>query len=113
MSPGPEFARRERVWERGRPLPVVLGHLPRPAVRIPHPQVPREGTPRPRPVLGQVPPFTMTDQFGHPFGSGDLAGRSYLASFAFTTCPTTCPALMEACERSRKGSGGSGGRSPS
>ena len=51
--------------------------------------------PPPKPVLGKVPPFRLTNEFGKSFGSEDLKGRAYLANFAFTSCPTTCPALMK------------------
>jgi protein SCO1/2 len=46
--------------------------------------------PRP-PVLGTVPAFQLTDQEGRTFGSADLAGRAWIASFVFTRCPTVCP----------------------
>lgn len=43
------------------------------------------------PVLGQVPAFALTDSKGHPFGSSELAGKPYLATFIFTRCPSVCP----------------------
>jgi protein SCO1/2 len=43
------------------------------------------------PVLGTVPAFELTAQDGSPFGSKDLAGRVWLASFMFTRCQTGCP----------------------
>jgi protein SCO1/2 len=42
------------------------------------------------PVLGTVPPFELTAQDGGRFGSKDLAGRVWLASFMFTRCETDC-----------------------
>jgi protein SCO1 len=45
------------------------------------------------PVLGTLPPFELTAQDGGPFGSKDLAGRVWLASFIFTRCETVCPAI--------------------
>ncbi len=51
--------------------------------------------PDPPPVGWQLPEFTLTDQLGEPFGSRDLAGDVYVASFFFTSCPTICPRLME------------------
>ncbi|MCP4913970.1 MAG: SCO family protein [Oligoflexia bacterium] len=51
--------------------------------------------PAPLPKYYQVPEFNFVNQFNKPFGSNDLKGRFYVASFAFTTCPTTCPRLME------------------
>ncbi len=46
------------------------------------------------PPIGRVPAFTLTSQDGRPYGSADLAGRPYVASFFFTTCTTVCPRLM-------------------
>jgi protein SCO1/2 len=43
------------------------------------------------PVLGQVQDFTLTDQFGKPYGSEQLKGRVWVANFIFTRCPTICP----------------------
>jgi protein SCO1/2 len=42
----------------------------------------------------QLPKFALTDERGRPFGSGDLAGRVWVASFIFTSCPSICPKLM-------------------
>ena len=50
--------------------------------------------PAPPPVLGRVPPYTLTDSGGLPFGSADLAGHVYVVNFFFTSCPSICPALM-------------------
>ena len=47
------------------------------------------------PRLHPAPQFQFTNEFGKPFGSNDLKGKTYLATFAFTSCPTTCPGLME------------------
>ncbi len=51
--------------------------------------------PPPLPVYYQVPEFKLTNEFKKPFGSADLKGRFYIANFMFTSCPTTCPRLME------------------
>lgn len=51
--------------------------------------------PPPLPVYYQVPEFTLMNEFNKPFGSKDLKGKFYIANFMFTTCPSTCPALME------------------
>jgi protein SCO1/2 len=51
--------------------------------------------PPPLPVLYQVPEFSLTNEFNKTFGSKDLKGKYYIANFMFTSCPTTCPALME------------------
>jgi protein SCO1/2 len=46
-------------------------------------------------VFGQVPPFELTADDGTTFSSSSLAGRSWLASFLFTSCPGPCPQLVE------------------
>lgn len=51
--------------------------------------------PPPLPVFYQVPEFRLTNEFNKPFGSTELKGRFYIANFMFTSCPTTCPRLME------------------
>lgn len=51
--------------------------------------------PPPLPILYQVPEFSLTNEFNKPFGSKDLKGKYYIANFMFSSCPTTCPALME------------------
>jgi protein SCO1/2 len=51
------------------------------------------------PVLGTVPPFALVDESGRPFGSGDLAGRAWVASFIFTRCPTVCPRITSRMAR--------------
>lgn len=45
---------------------------------------------------GEVPEFEFVDQLGQPIGTKQLKGRPWVASFAFTSCPTSCPPLMEA-----------------
>jgi protein SCO1/2 len=59
----------------------------------------RTRLPPPPPVLGTVPTFELTNQDGRPFGSGDLAGRVWVASFIFTRCPTVCPAVTRQMAR--------------
>ena len=51
------------------------------------------------PVLGTVPPFELTGQDGGAFGSRDLAGRVWVASFIFTRCETVCPAITRQMAR--------------
>ena len=50
--------------------------------------------PDPPPVLGSAPAFHMVDQAGRPFGSDELKGQVYVASFFFTRCTSICPKLM-------------------
>jgi protein SCO1/2 len=48
---------------------------------------------QPLPVYASLPPFTLTDQAGRPFGSDDLGGRVALIDFIYTTCADSCPLL--------------------
>jgi protein SCO1/2 len=47
------------------------------------------------PVLGEVPPFTLTDQTGATFSNTDLAGVPWIATFVYSTCPGPCPRVIE------------------
>ena len=51
--------------------------------------------PPPKPALYQLPSYQLLNQYGKPFGSQDLKGKFYIANFFFSSCPTTCPKLME------------------
>jgi cytochrome oxidase Cu insertion factor (SCO1/SenC/PrrC family) len=42
-------------------------------------------------VLGEVPPFELTDQDGQPFDRSELDGKIWVATFIFTRCGATCP----------------------
>ena len=42
---------------------------------------------------GTVPAFQLTNQDGQPFGSGQLAGKIWIADFVYTTCPGPCPMI--------------------
>jgi protein SCO1/2 len=53
----------------------------------------RTSVPPPPPVLETVPAFALQDQDGRPFGSADLEGRVWIASFIFTRCETVCPRI--------------------
>jgi protein SCO1/2 len=59
----------------------------------------RTSVPPPPPMLGQLPSFQLVDQEGRPFGSADLAGRVWVASFIFTRCETVCPAITRRMAR--------------
>ncbi|MBI3096932.1 MAG: DUF420 domain-containing protein [Planctomycetes bacterium] len=50
------------------------------------------------PVYGTVPSFTLTDESGRPLGSGDLAGKVWIADFIFTRCRNPCPQLTHTFE---------------
>jgi protein SCO1/2 len=47
----------------------------------------------PLPVLGTVPPFTLTERSGRTVGADDLRGSVWVADFVFTRCPDVCPLL--------------------
>src|SRR5579871_2374559 len=51
--------------------------------------------PPPMPVLGKVPPFAFTDQYGKPFESTWLDGKVWVANFIFTRCPSICPVFTQ------------------
>lgn len=55
--------------------------------------------PPPLPIYYQVPEFSLRNEFNKPFGTKDLVGKFYIANFMFTSCPTTCPALMEKMDK--------------
>lgn len=52
--------------------------------------------PEPPPVLAEIPAWSLTAHTGEPFGSADLAGDVYVASFFFTRCTAICPFLTQA-----------------
>lgn len=45
------------------------------------------------PNYGPVPDFTLIDQDGDRITKGDLGGKLWIASFIFTNCAGTCPAM--------------------
>lgn len=45
------------------------------------------------PPLLDVGEWTLTDHEGKPFGSKDLVGDVFIASFFFTSCPSVCPEI--------------------
>ncbi len=48
------------------------------------------------PVLGALAPFALQNQDGQSYGSAELEGKVWVASFFFTRCPTICPRLIAA-----------------
>lgn len=42
---------------------------------------------------GQLPDFSLTDQFGASFASSDLHDKVWVADFIFTSCATICPPM--------------------
>lgn len=51
--------------------------------------------PEPPPKMYALPEFELTSDRNVPYGSEQLKGRVWVASFVFTSCPSVCPALME------------------
>lgn len=47
------------------------------------------------PTYGTLPYYNFTNESGNSFGSNDLKGKVYIASFLFTTCQTSCPILLK------------------
>lgn len=45
------------------------------------------------PVVGEVKPFTLTNQFGQPITLETLRGQVWLADIIFTRCPGPCAKL--------------------
>ncbi|HSP78334.1 MAG TPA: SCO family protein [Myxococcaceae bacterium] len=60
--------------------------------------------PRAEPLerLGTLPSFTFTRQDGQPFGTEQLKGRTWVANFIFTRCPTVCPVFTQKMARVQK-----------
>jgi len=46
------------------------------------------------PVVSRVPGFSLVDQTGGTFGSEQLAGSVWVASFIYTTCEGPCPVIV-------------------
>ena len=48
---------------------------------------------KPLEVLGDVPPFELTNQQGHAFNRAALDGHVWVADFIFTNCEGPCPRM--------------------
>jgi protein SCO1/2 len=51
------------------------------------------------PVLASLPPFTLVDESGKPFGREEMLGRVWVADFVFTSCADACPRLQNKMRR--------------
>jgi protein SCO1/2 len=97
MSAPPDAARLAAGFEGavarlvGRPLFWIL--LVAAVASWPIASSLRTRLPPPLPVLAELPRFELQDQEGRPFGTRELEGRVWVASFIFTRCPTICPAI--------------------
>ena len=54
------------------------------------------------PRYGEVPAFELTNQDGKTFGSSDLAGKTWIADFIYTTCPGPCPMISSRMSEMQK-----------
>lgn len=54
------------------------------------------------PKYFKVPEFKFQDENGAVFGSDELKGKLYISNFFFSSCPTTCPKLMETIQKVQK-----------
>lgn len=48
----------------------------------------------PEQVNGKINSFSFIDQNNNPFGTDELLGSVWIASFIFTNCETVCPPMM-------------------
>ena len=55
--------------------------------------------PEPPPVLGEVPPFELTDPEGRPFGREALLGHVTIADLFSTRCPAGCREIQKGLRR--------------
>lgn len=56
----------------------------------------------PPPVLFSLPTdYELTDHSGQPFNASTMRGEVWVASFVFTRCPSTCPAVTRAMQSLR------------
>lgn len=53
------------------------------------------GLRKPLDVLGEVPTFTLTNQFGLPLSLTNLLGQVWVADVIFTTCPVSCERMTQ------------------
>lgn len=60
------------------------------------------------PVIAQVPQYELISENGQRFGSRDLKGRVYLASFVFARCPSICPKMLGNLQKVQKRIRGTG-----
>jgi protein SCO1/2 len=51
----------------------------------------------PQPI--ELQPFTLTNQAGQPFGSEQLRGKAYIATFIFSRCAGVCPTITDRVAR--------------
>jgi len=47
----------------------------------------------PLPVLGEIPPFELLDNFNQPFTEKNISGKIWVTDLIFTTCSGPCPIM--------------------
>lgn len=47
----------------------------------------------------KIPEFSFTNQYGEPINLDTFQDKVFIANFFFTSCPTTCPPMMEQLTR--------------
>ena len=72
---------------------VLAGLLAGPAVSCGGPRQAAADAPAEKAlrVYSTLPGFTLTNQAGEAFGLDQLAGKTWVGNFIFTSCPGTCP----------------------
>ncbi|MFZ9519464.1 MAG: SCO family protein, partial [Silvanigrellaceae bacterium] len=58
--------------------------------------------PQPPPVLGSLPDYSLANPNGTAFGSRELSGKVYVASFIFTRCQSFCPMIVQHLNKLQK-----------
>jgi protein SCO1/2 len=53
------------------------------------------GLRKPLDVVGEVPTFTLTNQFGQPVPLSNLLGQVWVVDVIFTTCPMSCERMTQ------------------
>lgn len=59
--------------------------------------------PEPPPVLSQLPDFSLVGMDGRPYGSAELRGQVYVASFFSASCRSDCPVATKGMSRLQDG----------
>ncbi len=54
------------------------------------------------PLLGNAPDFELQNERGQVFQSKSLAGKPWVISFFFTSCPHVCPAIQGRFKKLRR-----------
>ncbi len=97
--PDSSALRKSRAWNLvliGFPLVVAAGLFALRQVQV------HRLTRHDFPSYGSVPPFQLTNQNGHSFGSADLAGKIWIADFIYSTCPGPCPMISSRMSEMQK-----------